>query len=615
MSNFSQEKDCAQSNLAARVELTTEPFKAGAYTDAQRGNLEKVAGVAPRWIGWREVRKPGEIKKYGVGLDGEYTGWNKNSGTLSEALELLRSGKGGRCGGVSLLANLMMQGFVCLDFDDVVVGGDLTALGCEIVRQFKSAYVELSPSGNGLRIVCRGLLPEGVASVKKSVSQVEPDTKAASFEAYTSKLAKARHKRMTGAALKDTGGGVQADCQDGVNWFCRTVGVGAAREVPGQMDSDATTDDIFEQLLKVRDAVEPEKILEALHQTAGLMPRGKLAAALRGDIKYFKGDHSSLDLYLCCEIIRSGADSVGDVIEVWGSTGAGARDKFKRRDYQNSTVRGAGLRVLKDRKASPDKGSALAMGGNAGNSAVNDAKSAGEPIIFTKAGKVAATRENAILILRHSALRGLFWFDDFKSCVQRSAGAAVLDSGADDDSGPLTDDDLTRVGLYLSREYGMHGMQKGDLLQAVQAAAKDIGVRRNPVRDRFEALGKQWDGVKRLDDWLIRWCKPAPDQGKEYLSLVGRFTLLQAVARVFSPGCKADTMLILCGAGGGRKSSLFRTLADGVGPDLFSDTAFELSDPAKLVEQTAGFLFVELAELSSMRRAKDVEAVKSALSG
>jgi predicted P-loop ATPase len=73
--------------------------------------------------------------------------------------------------------------------------------------------------------------------------------------------------------------------------------------------------------------------------------------------------------------------------------------------------------------------------------------------------------------------------------------------------------------------------------------------------------------------------------------------------------------MILCGDGGGRKSSLFRALADAVGPGLFRDTSFDLSDPKALVEQTAGSLFVELAELSSMRRARDVQAVKSALSG
>jgi predicted P-loop ATPase len=88
--------------------------------------------------------------------------------------------------------------------------------------------------------------------------------------------------------------------------------------------------------------------------------------------------------------------------------------------------------------------------------------------------------------------------------------------------------------------------------------------------------------------------------------------LVGAVARAFQPGCKMDTMIILEGPQGLRKSSALRTMCDAIGPDLFTD---EISDPNSKDAglQMQGAFMVEIAELDAFRRA-EITQIKAWLS-
>jgi len=67
----------------------------------------------------------------------------------------------------------------------------------------------------------------------------------------------------------------------------------------------------------------------------------------------------------------------------------------------------------------------------------------------------------------------------------------------------------------------------------------------HPVREYLNSL--RWDGVKRLDKWLIDYCG-TPDS--EYARTVGRKTLLAAVTRAYKPGCTFQYVLVLEGKQG-----------------------------------------------------------------
>ncbi len=127
----------------------------------------------------------------------------------------------------------------------------------------------------------------------------------------------------------------------------------------------------------------------------------------------------------------------------------------------------------------------------------------------------------------------------------------------------------------------------------------------HPIRSYLDAL--EWDGVPRLDTWLHDHLG-APDS--KYVSLVGAKTLIAAVARVREPGCKVDTMLILEGAQGIKKSSAIAALFS----EGWSTESVNLFDAHnKMVLSMTGSWVVELAEFTAVAK-RDANTVKGLLS-
>lgn len=129
----------------------------------------------------------------------------------------------------------------------------------------------------------------------------------------------------------------------------------------------------------------------------------------------------------------------------------------------------------------------------------------------------------------------------------------------------------------------------------------------HPVIDYLSGL--TWDGVPRLDSWLIT-CAAAGDN--EYTREVSRIVLMAAVRRVRDPGCKFDEMLVLeSGKQGLYKSTALQTLCPD--PDWFSDDLPLSLDSREMIERTAGKWIIEAQELSGMSASK-VEHLKAMLS-
>lgn len=120
--------------------------------------------------------------------------------------------------------------------------------------------------------------------------------------------------------------------------------------------------------------------------------------------------------------------------------------------------------------------------------------------------------------------------------------------------------------------------------------------------------GLRWDGVARLDRFLSDYL------GAEDTALNAEFgarTLIGAVRRAMQPGAKHDTMLVLEGPQGARKSSAVAALCPN--PNWFTD-GLKLDDAAReVIEQSAGKWIAEIAELGGMRKA-DVDNLKAMLS-
>lgn len=138
--------------------------------------------------------------------------------------------------------------------------------------------------------------------------------------------------------------------------------------------------------------------------------------------------------------------------------------------------------------------------------------------------------------------------------------------------------------------------------RAVQVAARSTSF--HPVREYLEFL--TWDGVARLDRWLITY---AHADDTPYTRAVGPRWMISAVARIYEPGCQVDHTLVLEGPQGKNKSKMLRKLA--VRDAWFTDQLSHFSTKDASLDLTGKWL-VELAEMDVFLRATS-NAAKSYL--
>lgn len=164
------------------------------------------------------------------------------------------------------------------------------------------------------------------------------------------------------------------------------------------------------------------------------------------------------------------------------------------------------------------------------------------------------------------------------------------------------DSDMSALKVYFDKNYGVWSPTK--LKEALIAVAAERAY--HPIKEYLDTL-PAWDGVERLDTLLIDYLG-AEDNG--YSRAVIRKTLVAAVARIYEPGTKFDSVLILNGCQGIGKSTLFSRL----GLKWFSDslTIADMRDKAA-AEKLQGYWLLELGELAGIKKT-DVETVKSFVS-
>lgn len=128
----------------------------------------------------------------------------------------------------------------------------------------------------------------------------------------------------------------------------------------------------------------------------------------------------------------------------------------------------------------------------------------------------------------------------------------------------------------------------------------------HPVKDYLESL-PAWDGEPRVDTLLIDYL------GAEDNIFTREATakiLTAAVRRIYEPGCKFDTMLVLSGPPSTGKSMIVAKLAGA----WFSDNlTFEDMKDKTAAEKLQGYWILEISEMKGMRKT-DVESIKAFVS-
>jgi predicted P-loop ATPase len=126
----------------------------------------------------------------------------------------------------------------------------------------------------------------------------------------------------------------------------------------------------------------------------------------------------------------------------------------------------------------------------------------------------------------------------------------------------------------------------------------------HPIRNYLDCL-PPWDGISRVEELFIRFLKA---DNTPYNQAITRKTFAAAVARVYHPGIKFDSVLVLDGEQGIGKSTIVKDL---VGSDYYSES-LSLTDvnDKSAAEKLQGFWIVEIGELAGMKKA-DIEKVKA----
>lgn len=163
----------------------------------------------------------------------------------------------------------------------------------------------------------------------------------------------------------------------------------------------------------------------------------------------------------------------------------------------------------------------------------------------------------------------------------------------------LTDSDYIDIRLQI--EAAGYAPTEKDVPPGVLRLSEDQ--RFNPVADYLNGL--RWDGKSRVDTWL-QYVFGADDTPINVA--FGRMFLISAVARALQPGSKVDTMLILEGAQGIRKSSAVAALF-GEEYVLNGLPGFKGSEAAMSLQ---GRWAVDMGELGGMGKS-DIRTVKDFL--
>lgn len=212
-------------------------------------------------------------------------------------------------------------------------------------------------------------------------------------------------------------------------------------------------------------------------------------------------------------------------------------------------------------------------------------------------GRILCTMPNIAMIVENDRNLRHIAYNEMRGCIDITGEVPWVRSGSG-----WRQTDLACFELYLEQKYNLYAPNKcKDVLYAVLSSKR----RYHPIKDYLDTLA--WDGTKRLDSLLVDYLG-AEDTG--YVRTVTRKAFTAAVARVYQPGIKYDAILVLCGAQGIGKSTLFSKM----GGRWYSDsmTIADMKDKTA-AEKLQGIWLMELSELAGLKKV-DVETVKSFLS-
>lgn len=214
-----------------------------------------------------------------------------------------------------------------------------------------------------------------------------------------------------------------------------------------------------------------------------------------------------------------------------------------------------------------------------------------EKLETTKNGKNLNTINNIIIILKNDPnLKGKIAFNEF---TQRP----MLTGKTPWAKNPKIwgDEDDANLRNYIEKVYGIKGEKPIKDAWTIVLYENMF----HPIRDYIRGI--EWDRNKRVETLFIDYLGA---EDSDYIRKVTKCTLVGAVERVFEPGAKFDTAIVLIGAQGKGKTEIVKRL----GGEWFNNSLTTFKGK-EAYEQLQGSWIIELGELEAMRNI-DLNTVK-----
>jgi hypothetical protein len=607
------------------------PGKSNGRSHARSGDEFTLVDLAdkPLWVGWKiGVRQKGD-KETKIPFDPKSGRWAKSDdaatwGTRQQAQEWARKSAGdvgielADIGGGLHLAGIDLD--TCRDPQT----GVIEEWALAVIRRF-SSYTEVSPSGTGLKVFFVYRIEDkaeldalfgGETNLGRQFKKSAKGDHPPAIEAYRAK----RYFAVTGQQF-ETYANLRTIPFEDWRWLLQEAGPAftgkkaRAERTQRPRAADAAHDDsrsgkAFREGARLkREGATYEQMVDALQNSddpdiANWVNEKGLPNDERELKRIYEKAEAACDDYANDQEIRARLDEL--IVE---------RQKFAKDSREYKDIKDEAIRLLSamslDYRGNAEFLRHFRQDWGITSDALNkllrehDAKrresrrDTGEASLHvSENGALYPNLHNARqLMLQDEQMRGAFRFNQMtlEIDVMRSVPGETARGCYPH---KLTDVDIADAMIWLQKRQ-LFMVTENTTRQAVHSVANDQPY--HPVREYLASL--KWDGEPRIDTWLIDY---GGAKDNLYVRQIGAMFLIQMVARVMQPGCKADYILFLVGPQGALKS----TTAQKLGRDWFSDDLPDIRDKRKASLHLCGLWVAELPELSSMSRA-DVEDWKA----
>ncbi|OPX89039.1 MAG: hypothetical protein A4E53_01647 [Pelotomaculum sp. PtaB.Bin104] len=212
----------------------------------------------------------------------------------------------------------------------------------------------------------------------------------------------------------------------------------------------------------------------------------------------------------------------------------------------------------------------------------------------TSNGAPVCNLDNCLRVLEYwPEFKGKIWYDEFY-------GRYFTTIPGNRPPHPIQEIDRLKMSVWLQRHLGLKRICD-DVVRKAMLLYADQDIRQEP-RDWIASL--EWDKTPRIWKFFHSYVGA---EDNDYTRAVSVNFWVSLMARVFDPGCKVDNMVILEGAQGKKKSTLF----EEIGGKWHSENNERISHK-DFLQVLRGKIIVEFADLSTWSNA-DVKQLKQLL--